>query len=171
MSFDDNELEQLARELHREWESPALWPDIRRTLESERKIHNSTPRWRTALAIAAILAITVALAQLIPLRVPQSRNEDFLTRQTLREVERSEAAYARSIQRLAVIAGPSLEKSSTPLAAAYREKLVVLDSAIDELQAEVPGNAYNNYLRNQLASLYRDKQATLEEWLKNAKDN
>jgi len=171
MNFDDNELEQLARELHKEWDSPSLWPNIRRTLESERKIHNSTPRWQAALAVAAMLAITVALAQFIPLRVRQPRNEDFLTRQTLREVERSEAAYARSIQKLAAIVGPSLEKSSTPLAAAYREKLVVLDSAIDELQAEMSGNPYNNYLRNQLASLYREKQATLEEWLKNAKDN
>ena len=62
-------------------------------------------------------------------------------------------------------------KSSSPLAAAYREKLLLLDSEIADLNANVDTNRYNTYLQNQLASLYREKQQTFQEWLKNAKHN
>ena len=56
-----------------------------------------------------------------------------------------------------------------PLAAAYREKLALLDSAIADLDATLQDNRYNAYLQTQLASLHREKQKTLEEWLKDAK--
>jgi hypothetical protein len=170
MSIEDHELEQAARDLHQEWDSPSLWPRIHAALEAERPVAGTNPVWAFALAVA-LLILTVTLTQFIPQRSPQSVDTDFLTHETLRDVERSEEAYARSIRKLAIIAGPSLEKSSSPLGAAYREKLVVLDSAIAELKAQSETNQYNNYLRNQLASLYREKQATLQEWLKNAKDN
>jgi len=172
MNLDDNELEQLGRELHEEWESPSLWPRIQAAMREERPARRPAQMWQFAVAVAAIVVVTVALSQLMPRQTPQQpADTDFLTRETLREVEQSEAVYARSIQKLSAIAAPSLEKSSTPLAAAYREKLVVLDSAIAELKMEMDENRYNNYLRNQLASLYQEKQSTLEEWLKNAKDN
>ena len=64
-----------------------------------------------------------------------------------------------------------LRASPTPLAAAYREKLALLDSAIADLKANVENNRYNVYLQNQLASLYREKQKTLQEWLENANRN
>jgi hypothetical protein len=108
---------------------------------------------------------------MVPTPPPSPPDTGLLTRETLREVERAEAAYTRSIEKLSAVSGLSLEKSTTPLAAAYREKLAVLNSAIAELKVQMDANRYNNYLRNQLASLYREKQATLEEWLKNAKDN
>jgi hypothetical protein len=63
------------------------------------------------------------------------------------------------------------KQSPTPLAASYREKLVVLDSAIADLKDNVAGNQYNVYLQNQLALLYREKQKTLQEWLENEKGN
>jgi hypothetical protein len=53
----------------------------------------------------------------------------------------------------------------------YREKLSLLDSAIADLKAGVAGNRYNAYLQMQLATLYQEKQKTLEEWLENAKHN
>jgi hypothetical protein len=171
MNLDDRELERLARDLHVEWDSPELWPRIRRTLEGERTLPRANRTWRLAAAVAALVVLTVALPQMIPTRPPSPPDTGFLTRETLREVERAEAAYARSIEKLSAVSGLSLEKSATPLAAAYREKLAVLDSAIAELKVQMDANRYNNYLRNQLASLYREKQATLEEWLKNAKDN
>ena len=171
MNREDNELEQLARELHEEWDSPSLWPRIRSALKAEQSVRKARPLWTLGFAVAAIFVLTVALARLLPEQPQYSANAEFLTREVLLEVERSEAAYVRSIEKLSAIASPSLEASPTPLAAAYREKLVVLDSAIAELKAQMEGNQYNNYLRNQLASLYREKQATLEEWLKNAKDN
>ena len=87
------------------------------------------------------------------------------------EVQLAESAYARSIEKLSAVAGESLQKSPTPLADAYREKLVLLDSAIADLKANVEHNRYNVYLQTQLASLYREKQKTLQEWLENAKRN
>jgi len=62
-----------------------------------------------------------------------------------------------------------LEQSPSPLAAAYREKLLLLDSSIEELKVNIASNRYNAYLQTQLASLYREKQKTLQDWLENAK--
>jgi len=95
----------------------------------------------------------------------------FLTAQTLKEVQRAETAYVQAIEKLSAAVGPTLRDSSTPLAAMYREKLSLLDSAIADLKAGVEGNRYNAYLQMQLATLYQEKQKTLEEWLENAKRN
>ena len=128
------------------------------------------PIWRWAAAAAAVIFMAAVLLQpWKPVRRPQNR--DFLTEETLRQVQQAEAAYAQSIDRLSKVAGASLEQSPTPLAAAYREKLTVLDSAIADLKANIAANRYNVYLQNQLASLYREKQNTLQEWLQNAKRN
>jgi hypothetical protein len=89
----------------------------------------------------------------------------------LQEVQQAEQAYIGSIDRLTKIATQELERSSSPLAAAYREKLTVLDSAIADLKTNVETNRYNTYLRTELASLYQQKQKTLQEWLQNANRN
>jgi ABC-type transport system involved in cytochrome bd biosynthesis fused ATPase/permease subunit len=89
----------------------------------------------------------------------------------LQEVQQAEKAYARSIEKLSAVAAQNLDRSSSPLAAAYREKLTLLDSGIAELQATVENNRYNTYLQIELASLYRQKQQTLQEWLQNANHN
>jgi hypothetical protein len=89
----------------------------------------------------------------------------------LQEVQQAERAYARSIEKLSAVAAPNLERSSSPAAAAYREKLTLLDSGIAELKATVESNRYNTYLQLELASLYRQKQQTLQEWLQNANHN
>ncbi len=96
---------------------------------------------------------------------------DFLTEDALREVQQAETVYAQSIDHLSKVAGASLQQSPAPLAAAYREKLTVLDSAIADIKANIAANRYNVYLQNQLASLYREKQNTLQEWMQNAKRN
>jgi hypothetical protein len=95
----------------------------------------------------------------------------FPTEEMLRDVERAELVYAKSIGRLSAATTPSLDQSAAPVAAVYREKLALLDSAIAELKSNVAANRYNVYLQNQLASLYREKQKTLQEWLENAKRN
>ena len=49
----------------------------------------------------------------------------------LRELAgQAENAYARSIAKLSAVAGKSIEQSPSPLAGAYREKLLLLDSGI-----------------------------------------
>jgi hypothetical protein len=47
----------------------------------------------------------------------------------------------------------------------YREKLMVLDSAIDDLRAQTGQNPSNAHLRYQLLAMYQEKQRTLEELL------
>lgn len=165
-----SEISRVAPQLHEEWESPGLWPRIEAGLAAERKARAPIPIWRWVGAAAAILFLAVVLMQ--PWKSAQKPSgKDFLTEDALRQVQQAEAAYSQSIDHLAQVAGASLEQSPTPLASAYREKLTVLDSAIAELQANVAANRYNVYLQNQLASLYREKQNTLQEWLKNAKRN
>jgi hypothetical protein len=162
-----SEISRLAPSLHEEWESPSLWPGIRAGLAAA-----APPRrlavWRWSLAAAALVALAVTLSQ--PWRTkPQAR--EFLTEDALHEVQQAESAYARSIEKLSTIAGSGLDQAPSPLADAYKEKLALLDSAIADLKANIANNRYNVYLQNQLASVYREKQQTLQEWLKNAKRN
>ena len=163
-----SQISRLAPELHEEWESPGLWARIRADMETASPVKRRTPWWQWATAVAAMTVVLL----LQPWRRATffsrtSSSPEFLTEQTLQEVQRNEAAYTRSIEKLSRIAGPGLEQSPSPLAEAYREKLVLLDSEITELRANVDHNRYNAYLQTQLASLYREKQNTLQEWMTN----
>jgi hypothetical protein len=164
-----SEISRLAPGLHEEWESPSLWPRFEADLVAAAPRRKAIPIWRWAMAAAAV--VTLAVALLLPWRGSRPKGSQFLTDDTLREVQLAESAYARSIEKLSAVAGESLLKSPSPLADAYREKLVLLDSAIADLKANVEHNRYNVYLQTQLASLYREKQKTLQEWLENAKRN
>jgi len=70
-----------------------------------------------------------------------------------------------AIDKLATDAKPQLDNPETPLLANYREKLQVLDSAIDDLRAQAGQNPSNAHLRYQLLAMYQEKQRTLEEVL------
>jgi len=50
----------------------------------------------------------------------------------------------------------------------YREKLLVLDSAIAECRAQLEQNSFNAHLRRELLSIYQMKHATLTEVLQEA---
>lgn len=163
------EISRLAPRLHQEWESPSLWPRIRAGLEEIQPARKPVPMWQWAMAAAALVVMAAALS--LPWTEGKPRSREFLTEEALHDVQQAEAAYTRSIEKLTMLARPGLERSPTPLAAVYREKLVVLDEAIADLKADVDGNRYNVHLQNQLASLYREKQKTLEEWVDNAKRN
>jgi predicted anti-sigma-YlaC factor YlaD len=163
-----SEISRLAPSLHQEWESPSLWPRIRADLTAAMPRRKPIPIWRWALASAAI--VTLALVLIAPWR-GKPHGREFLSEDALKQVQIAESAYARSIEKLSTVVGDTLQQSPDPLAAAYREKLILLDSAIADLKANVENNRYNLYLQSQLASLYRDKQKTLQEWLENAKRN
>ena len=161
------EMSRVAPELHQEWESPELWPQIQERLAAEparKPIHQP---WKWVLAIAASIALAALLST--PRRAAPSAGGELLTDAALAQVQQAEAAYARSIENLAAVAGPELARSPSPLAAAYREKLTMLDSAIAELKSTAAQNPYNAYLRTELASLYGEKRKTLQEWMKDAK--
>jgi hypothetical protein len=164
------EISRVAPELHEEWESPGLWPRIAESLAAEAPRRGGVPVWRWMAAAAAVAFMAVALSQPWHVRRPEPTGT-LLTEEAMAEVQRTEAAYARSIARLSAVAAKDLEKSPAPLAAAYREKLLVLDSAIAEVKANLEHNRYNTYLQTELAALYKDKQNTLKEWLDYAKSN
>ncbi|HXB73667.1 MAG TPA: hypothetical protein VNY05_35845 [Candidatus Acidoferrales bacterium] len=183
-----SEISRVAPELHREWESPLLWQRIAAGLLAEKqaaekravetRLSKAMPAWRWALCTAAVALLAVALFQ--PWRSWRPRANqpranqpagDLMTEAALQEVRQTEVAYVRSIAKLAALAASGLQQSPSPLAAAYREKLLLLDSAIADLQANVENNRYNTYLETELAGLYRAKQKTLQDWIQNANRN
>ncbi len=91
--------------------------------------------------------------------------DPLLKMKALGEVERAETAYVRAIDKLAADAKLQLDNPETPLLANYREKLQVLDSAIDDLRAQAGQNPSNAHLRYQLLAMYQEKQQTLQEIL------
>jgi hypothetical protein len=173
-----NEISTTARELHEEWDTPALWPAIREALHAERKPEVLWwKQWKT-WAIAAALAIAI----IVPLglwrhsaaathAVASSSTPDFLTEQALREVETSEAAYRQSIQKLSQLAAPKLSAASSPAVVNEKERLRLLDSAIAETRAGVASNRFNIRLQTALADLYRQKQETLRDLLSHDEKN
>ena len=169
-----------ARELHQNWETPGLWGEIRKKLEAEPKLKPLWwKEWKT-WALAAMLAIGAGLLVTRPWIQPAtskqtdkdvtqalatSEGRDFLTDQALREVEKSEAAYRQSIDKLSRLAEPELKNPVTALAVNSREKLLMLDSAILETRSNLDQNRFNVRLQTALADLYREKQQTLKELL------
>jgi len=163
--------------LREEWETPDLWPKIRQTLAAQQKA--AKPRglvgrfdWRMMAGIAAALTIAVSVVIMQysrPAPAPATpQDSDFLTEQTLKEVEQTEAAYRASIDKLTRLAQPKLNASENPAAIASREKLLVLDSEIASVRSTVSRNRFNAQLQAGLAVLYRDKQDTLKEILQSA---
>ena len=137
---------------------------------SPRKWPRPSLYWQTAaaaalLAVLSISAVWLLLRPQIP-SVPE-KIPSLITDDRLREVERAEAAYEQAINKLEAEAKPQLEEPATPLLANYREKLLVIDTAIDELRAEAGKNPGNAHLRRQLLAMYQEKQSTLEEILVN----
>ena len=168
-----NDISSVARELHEEWDTPALWPTIRQAIEAERKPERIWWKQRKTWAAAAALAIAIVVpvglwrhsVATAPAARTQSSTPDFLTERALREVEKSEAAYRQSIARLSQLAAPKLSQPSSPEVANEKERLALLDSAIAETRASVTSNRFNIRLQTALADLYRQKQETLRDLL------
>ena len=93
-----------------------------------------------------------------PLANRSSGRDPLMTEQALSDVESAEAAYLASIEKLSLLARPRLEDPNSPQAAGYREKLMLLDSAIAEIRAEADRNRFNTHLRKELLAMYREKQ-------------
>jgi hypothetical protein len=173
-----NDISNTAKELHQEWDTPALWPNIRKAIEAEPKPKPKPIWWREwkTWAVAATVVIgAVVLSQPwhwtgapstsreMPIAAPLTANSDFLTDQALQEVERSETAYRQSIDKLFRIAQPKLQKSGSPASVGCRERLLMLDSAISETRMNLAQNRFNVHLQRELADLYREKKQALED--------
>jgi len=168
------EISNTAKQLHQEWDSPNLWPHLLAAVRPERpaskRWYVEWKLWAATAAAAAMLAFALAYIPHSP--AARSNDQYFLTEQTLKEVEKNEAAYRRSIDELARLAQPKLETTAaSPLLQSYREKLLMLDSAILETRSNLDQNQFNAHLQSDLADLYREKRLTLKEILTHAQSN
>jgi hypothetical protein len=175
------DLSVAAEELRDYEENPALWPRIEAALAEEAKqlpaprpwperfsFWRSVPMvWQTAMAGALVLlmAVTAGYLYLGPSSGKGDQNHPLLKDRTLAEVERTERDYMRAIDKLASEAKPQLDAPDSSLMSSYREKLIMLDSAIEELRMQAGQNPSNAHLRYQLLAMYREKQETLQEVL------
>ena len=172
-------LSTTAAELCDYTESPSLWPRIERSLAEQatrgaqrwarwnwRWLVPSLSLWQdAAVAAAAVLLLITPVAWRYLRHSQQPESAILLRKKALNDVERAQSTYVQAIDKLAMQAKPQLDKPDTPLMANYREKLLVLDSAISDLQAQAGQNPSNAHLRYQLLAMYQEKQRTLEEVL------
>jgi hypothetical protein len=174
-------LNAAAEELRDYRESPGLWPRIETALAQQAEISlirkswlerlsfwRSVPMvWQTAMAGALVLlmAVTAGYVYLQSDRGMSDPNSPLLKDRTLAEVERSERDYMKAIDKLAAEAKPQLDAPASPLMANYNEKLIMLDSAIDDLRMQAGHNPSNAHLRYQLLAMYQEKKVTLQDVL------
>jgi hypothetical protein len=173
-------LSSAASELHQEWDSSALWPRIEQALAQQSAATKNSGwqrffgswnlgflQWQTAAAALLLVALTAsAIWFMANSRTrPSPDNQALLNDRAVNDVERAEAVYERAIDKLDAQARPQLQNSSAPLMANYREKLLVLDSAIADLKSQASINPANGHLRRELLAMYREKQDTLEQVL------
>ncbi len=172
-----------AQELRDYQESPALWPRIEKALAQQAKKsadrktwwerlvswRNVPMVWQAAMAGALVLLMAVTAGYLYvnrhPGPGPVEATNPLLKDSKVAEVERAERDYMKAIDKLAGEAKPQLDTPDSPLMSSYREKLIMLDSAIDELRMQAGQNPSNAHLRYQLLAIYQEKQATLQEVL------
>jgi len=172
-------LSLAASELRDYSASPTLWPRIRQSLAEQATVAGQRTRWnwrlllpnlslawQAAAAVALVLLLVLSAGWLLrrPTHSPLQSTE-LLKSKALADVESAESVYVQAIDKLATEAKPQLEAPGTALMANYREKLLVLDSAIDDLRAQTGQNPSNAHLRYELLAIYQEKQRTLEEIL------
>jgi hypothetical protein len=174
------EISAAALSMHKEWESPALWPRIENSLQTEMAQPrgwrswfadlNLVPqmRWQLALATLVFVAASSTGAWFLMHRNVSTPTNDahLLTDQAVQQVEQAQKTYEQSIDKLAKLAEPKLDTASTPLLKNYREKLNLLDAAISDCRTNLDKNRANAYLRSELLSFYQEKQQTLEQVLR-----
>lgn len=173
-------LSAAAAELRDYTENPALWARIEASL-GKQAVHGVGSKpwldrlrfwqpiplfWQTALAGALVVLLALSGGYLYTHRgIASPSSDQLLQNSALGEVERAEVAYEKAIEKLESDAKPHLDQNNSPLMASYREKLLVLDSAIDELRLQTGQNPSNAHLRRQLLAMYQEKQETLQEVL------
>jgi len=172
-------LSRAAEELRDYREDPALWPKIENSLRQSEQGQGEGRRfweklsvwrgipvgWQTALAGVLVVVLGVSGIYVVTRPPREPSQTKLLKNSALAQVERTEREYMKAIDKLAADARPQLDSPTSPLMASYREKLVVLDSAIQEMREEAGRNPSNAHLRYELLAMYQEKQETLREVL------
>jgi hypothetical protein len=161
------ELSDVAQSLHATWESDLLWPRIERALREQKR---RSP-FRAVRRVAAAAVLTVGLGGTAWYAVHEQVHDANFDRKILQisaldEVESAERAHVEAIAKLEKLADPKLADSESPLMVSYKEKLMLLDDAIAECQTNIDRNRQNAHLREQLLSMYSEKQQTLRDVLR-----
>jgi hypothetical protein len=168
-----NEIEETARSMRETWRSDLLWPRIERALKEERRQRSPRAKWLWQIAAGLLLTVGLGGTVFYAVRV-QSHDAafdlDILRITALDEVERAEQSHLEAIERLERVAEQKLDDAQTPLMVSYKEKLMLLDEAIAECQANIEQNQQNAHLRKQLLAMYTDKQQTLTDVLREDND-
>jgi predicted transcriptional regulator len=171
-----SEIEETARAMRGTWQNDLLWPRIERALNNERRQQQQRPaRAKGLWQIAAGFLLTVGLGGTVFYAVRVQSHDAAFDRDILRlaamdDVERAEQSHVEAIERLERVAEQRLEDAQTPLMVSYKEKLMLLDEAIAECQANIDRNRQNAHLRKQLLAMYTDKQQTLTDVLREDND-
>jgi hypothetical protein len=172
-------LSLAAAELRDHTENSALWPRIHQALTEQadaiqagrerwswRSVFtNLSLSWQTASATAFVAVLLISAGWILRPNKPPIQQGSLLKSKALTEVEHAESAYVQAIDKLAADAKPQLDNPATPLMANYREKLLVLDSAINDLRVQIGQNPSNAHVRYELLAMYQEKQRTLKEIL------
>jgi hypothetical protein len=166
-----NELSSTARSMRTTWDDDLLWPRIERSLRMEKK--RSPSRWLWQVAAALFITLGMGGTIFYALRV-QNRDAAFdrtiLRVSAMDDVERAERGHVQAIERLEKLADARLDDAESPLMISYKEKLMLLDDAIAECQANIDSNRQNAHLRKQLLAMYSEKQQTLQDVLRENSD-
>jgi len=178
---DWNDIEQTAKSMKNSWQNDLLWPRIERALLEERQQEQRVERnerrprskWLWQIAAGILLIAGLGATMFYALRM-QTRDaafdRDILRVAAMEEVERAEREHIEAIGRLEKVAEARLDDAQTPLMVSYKEKLMLLDDAIAECQAQIDQNQQNAHLRKQLLAMYTDKQQTLMDVLREDND-
>ena len=181
-------LSLAARSLHREWNSPRLWPSIAAGMRAHDQFVEAGLHWPErrrgqtlltgyrwkALAAAAVIAIALGPTSWLGWRwfmlgpkpdaaAVAQRQQRLLNEDALAAIERSEAQYIQAIDELTRLTAPRLDMPDSPLLVNLRERLGLIDAAIAEYRTEIDRNRFNAHLRQQLLWIYQEKRRTLEQ--------
>ncbi len=168
------ELSVAARDLHREWETPELWPRIETSLmaelPSQRAVFDErgsdfSLRWLRIAASLLLAAVALALLwHVLPHHGSSDRGSDqLLSESALAQVEAVQAKYLDSMAQLEKAVAGELNSPDSALASSYRERLLAIDDAAAELREEIENNRFNAGLRTALLSVYEAKKQALKE--------
>jgi hypothetical protein len=161
-----NDISATAQTMHTTWENDLHWPRIERAIRAERR----TPaRLLRNFATAAMLTLALGGTFFYALRTQTkdaAYHESLIEVSAVDEADKAESAHLASIEKLERLAEPKLDDAATPIMVSYKEKLMLLDDAIAECEANIDRNRQNAHLRKQLLAMYSDKQQTLEDVLR-----